>query len=313
MIEGVDYAWARPDPDGLAAAGKKFACRYGGPGSAGKQLTPPELFALNTAGIAIVANAEGVADGLRGGREAGRLWASLANNDFRELGMPGDRPIYLSVDFEAGPADWAAIDDALRGAADVIGAARVGVYGGYDTIAHCQAAGSARWFWQTYAWSQGRWHPAAHIQQYRNGVQLAGGVVDLNRAMTADYGQWKIWGEQTMSTFTDVWFTDGIPNWYADKATNPNIKPSTALKNIGEGVLAIRADAAALKLAVSGLAGRPVIDAQALVAALIADERALSALADTIAARVGMLPTAGEIARQTADLIAERLKAQAGN
>jgi hypothetical protein len=35
-----------------------------------------------------------------------------------------------------------------------------------------------------------RWHPRAHLQQYRNGVALAGGTVDLDRAATVDYGQW---------------------------------------------------------------------------------------------------------------------------
>jgi hypothetical protein len=33
-VEGVDYAWSRPDIPALASSGKRFACRYGGPGSA---------------------------------------------------------------------------------------------------------------------------------------------------------------------------------------------------------------------------------------------------------------------------------------
>jgi hypothetical protein len=73
----------------------------------------------------------------------------------------------------------------------VLGPGRVGVYGSYATVAHCAAAGTAAWFWQTYAWSGGRWHPAAHLQQYRNNVALAGGTVDLTRAVTTDYGQWE--------------------------------------------------------------------------------------------------------------------------
>lgn len=190
IAEGVDYAWDRPTVAGLAAANKRFVVRYGGPGSAGKQLDAAEARALIAAGIALVANAEGAADGLKGGRTAGIAWARDADAHFRALGMPADRPIYLSVDFDADSAHWPAIDAALRGAAEVLGAARVGVYGGYDTIAHCVNAGTARWFWQTYAWSGGRWHPRAHIRQYRNHVPLAGGTVDLCQAMVADYGQW---------------------------------------------------------------------------------------------------------------------------
>lgn len=189
-IEGVDYAWDRPSAAGLAAAGKRFAVRYGGPGSVGKQLDAAERDQLLAAGLSIVANAEGTANGLLGGRTAGVAWARSANDHFRQLGMPADRPIYLSVDFDAGQDDWPAIDAALRGAADVLGAARVGVYGGYDTIAHCAAAGTARWLWQTYAWSGGRWHDRAQLRQYRNHVSLAGGTVDLCQAMVDDYGQW---------------------------------------------------------------------------------------------------------------------------
>jgi hypothetical protein len=50
----------------------------------------------------------------------------------------------------------------------------------------------AAWFWQTYAWSAGVWAPGNHIEQYQNGVALAGATLDLDRALTADYGQWMI-------------------------------------------------------------------------------------------------------------------------
>lgn len=190
-IEGVDYAFSQPSAAALVAAGKHFACRYGGPGSSGKQLTAGELAALTAAGIAVVANAEGTADGLRGGYDTGRSWAASADSFFRRLGMPADRPIYLSADWDAHTAgDLAAIDAAMDGAASVIGRARVGVYGGYDVIKHLAGNGKAKWFWQTYAWSESYWHPAAHIQQYRNGVTIGGADCDLNRAMVADYGQW---------------------------------------------------------------------------------------------------------------------------
>jgi hypothetical protein len=201
-VEGVDYAFPpNPAPAVLAAAGKAFACRYGGPGSASKQLTADELAALSAAGIAVVANAEGTTGGLKGGYAAGRSWAQQADDHFRALGMPADRPIYLSVDFDAGSADWPALEAAMDGAGSVLGRGRVGVYGGYDVIAHFVSMKDrlATWYWQTYAWSGGRWHPAAHIQQYRNGVTLAGADCDLNRAMVADYGQWGVEADMTPS------------------------------------------------------------------------------------------------------------------
>jgi hypothetical protein len=190
-IPGVDYAFPpRPDITALAAAGFKFACRYGGPGTEGKWVHADEAAQLAAAGVWIVANAEGSADGLGNGSNTGVSWAKSAETWFASLAMPPDRPIYLSADFDVTVDDWPAVADALRGAASVIGAARVGVYGGYNVMRWAARDGVAKWFWQTYAWSAGRWAPGNHIEQYRNGVQIAGADCDLNRAMQADYGQW---------------------------------------------------------------------------------------------------------------------------
>lgn len=189
-IEGVDYSDARPSPAGLWAAGKRFVVRYGGPGGSSKHLGAGELRGLLAAGLSVVANAEGSSGGLAGGRPAGRAWAASADAAFRALGMPPDRPIYLSVDWDVTSSQWPAVAEALRGAADAIGAARVGVYGGIKAITWAKRDRVAAWFWQTYAWSGGAWLPWTHLQQYRNGVTVAGGDCDLNRAMAADFGQW---------------------------------------------------------------------------------------------------------------------------
>jgi hypothetical protein len=188
-IEGVDYSYDPPTPAGLIAAGKRFVVRYGAVGNPGKYLTATEVTALRAAGLDIVANAEETASAFRG-TAAGVRHATAADAFFRKLGMPPHRPIYFSVDWDAQSADWPAVDAALRGAASVVGAERVGVYGSYDTVAHCAGAGTASWFWQTYAWSGGRWHPRAHLQQYSNNHALAGGTVDYDRAMVDDFGQW---------------------------------------------------------------------------------------------------------------------------
>lgn len=188
VVEGVDYSYSHPSPTALAAAGKKFAVRYGGPGSDAKQLHADELRELRAHGIDIVANAEGAAHGYTN-TTTGIAWAKAADAHFKALGMPADRPIYFSVDWDAGSADWKGIDAALRGSASVIGAKRVGVYGSYDTVAHCHAAGTAQWLWQTYAWSGGKRY-AAHMYQYKNGVTIGGGDCDLTRGLTPDFGQW---------------------------------------------------------------------------------------------------------------------------
>lgn len=260
-IEGVDYADARPSPSGLAAAGKHFVVRYGGPGRDSKQLHAAELTALLAAGLNVVANAEGSAGGLKGAA-AGRVWAASALADFTALGMPEHRPIYFSADWDVQPSEYAGVDAALRAAADALGGvARVGIYGGYNIVAHCVGAGTARWFWQTYAWSGGRWHPAAHIQQYRNGVTVAGGDCDLDRAMAADYGQW---GQGDTVDTADVnqivdrtWNADGIvtnPTQRGDHAVNPTVRAAFALGDAWQLLYDERANLAALTGVVNALA-----------------------------------------------------------
>lgn len=191
-MEGVDYAGRHPTPAQLKAAGKTFACRYFGAGGDWKHADKAECDALRAAGIAVVTNVEGAADGLLGGFSAGRYWATVADAAARAAGMPPGKPIYLSADFRADSSHWGRIDDALMGAASVIGRSRVGVYGSYATVDHCVRSGSASWFWQTYAWSGGLWHASTHLRQYRNGVPLGSGTVDLVAARRTDYGQWGV-------------------------------------------------------------------------------------------------------------------------
>jgi hypothetical protein len=199
VIEGVDYSYDPPNPAGLVAAGKKFVVRYGALGNTAKYLTASEVSALRAAGLDIVANVEESKGGYRG-TDAGVRWAIKGDEFFRAIGMPADRPIYFSIDWDASITDWLDIDAALRGSASVIGADRVGVYGGYDTITHCVETSIARWFWQTSSWStwinpetqkqEVRWHPACHLQQYNHNITLAGGTVDLTRAVAVNFGQW---------------------------------------------------------------------------------------------------------------------------
>lgn len=199
-VEGVDYSYARPSPSALAAAGKKFAVRYAGPGSDNKHLHADELAALRSHGIDVVANAEGASPKSFTSYSVGVSWAKSAEADFRALGMPASRPIYFSVDWDAGSSDWPGIDSALRGAASVISTNRVGVYGSYDTVAHCHIAGTAKWLWQTYAWSSGRLYSRANMYQYKNGVTIGGASCDLTRGLTADFGQWNYQGDDLVTT-----------------------------------------------------------------------------------------------------------------
>jgi Domain of unknown function (DUF1906) len=206
-VEGVDYAWARPDPVELHRIGKRFASRYLSYSITGKNLEAAERDQLHAAGLSIVLNWETRANAALDGFAAGRTHATSAANMARALGAPAQLPIYFSIDFEPVGPQWTAVAEYFRGIATVLPLTRVGVYGGYETIDRARMGRWATWLWQTYAWSGGRWHPAAHVQQYRNGVNLAGGEVDLNRAMTVYFGQWNPPGG-AMNTLQEDWLKD---------------------------------------------------------------------------------------------------------
>lgn len=188
-IEGVDYAWDRPSIPGLAAAGKYFACRYLSYNTTGKNLTTGERDALFAAGLAICLNWENRSDDASDGYSGGVRNAREALRQASALGFPPDRPIYFSIDEDTSGTP-ARVDAYLKGIGSVMPVALIGVYGGLATVRRAHEQGLATWLWQTYAWSRGAWYAAAHVQQYRNGVMVAGADVDLNRAMVTDYGQW---------------------------------------------------------------------------------------------------------------------------
>lgn len=185
---GVDYAWQHPDPAALAAAGYRFACRYLSRDSS-KNVTLAEAQALARQGIAVVANWEYGAQDMLRGVQGGVADAQLALAQAEAAGMPAGRPIYFSADWDVTPAQEVAVSAYLGGADSVLGAARTGEYAGFYPVKIARDGGLAAWSWQTYGWSGGQWDPRDQIRQ--TGSATVGGVqVDVNQAMTADYGQW---------------------------------------------------------------------------------------------------------------------------
>lgn len=191
-MEGVDYSWSRPDPEGLYKAGKRFACRYLSFDPA-KNLTRAEADRLNAAGLLVVYNWEATAGGVLGGRAVGLAHAREARRLIAVLGTPV-APVYFSCDVNVTPTQIRGpVQDYYRACAEVLGASMVGLYGEYDLIEAARSWPHVSWYWQTAAtaWSPaGRPHPDAHITQYRNGVALAGGQVDLNRTRDDNFGGW---------------------------------------------------------------------------------------------------------------------------
>lgn len=185
---GVDYAWQHPDPAALAAAGYKFACRYLSR-DLSKNITLAEAQALAARGISVVANWEyGAQDALRG-RAGGIADAELALAQATAAGMPANRPIYFSADWDVTPEQEATVFAYLSGLDSVLGVAETGEYAGFYPVKIARDSGLVAWTWQTFGWSGGQWDPRDQIRQ--TGTATIGGVqVDVNQAMTADFGQW---------------------------------------------------------------------------------------------------------------------------
>lgn len=185
---GADYAWARPTPARLKAAGYSFVVRYLSYDNTGKNLTANEAQTLRQAGIDVVSNWEWTENDALGGYWGGVEYAKAADRQAAAAGMPAGRPIYFSVDFDASASQQGIISAYFDGVASVIGKARTGAYGSYSVIKRLFDAGKITWGWQTYAWSGGNWDPRAQLRQIQNG--LDGGQLDKNQAMAADFGQW---------------------------------------------------------------------------------------------------------------------------
>lgn len=190
-IEGVDYSYDRPTPAGLKAAGKHFVVRYiTTPGPGNKGIDKAEYDALRAEGIEVVVVYEGSAGDMKKGHAQGVTDAKAAQANLKGIvGLNDNLPVYFACDWDATPGDQTAINSYLDGAASVLGLDRVGIYGGYYPVKRAHDAKKATWLWQTYAWSGGQILAGIHLYQYKNGVSLANGTVDLCRAMQTEYGQ----------------------------------------------------------------------------------------------------------------------------
>jgi Domain of unknown function (DUF1906) len=190
-VFGIDYAAGDPQPSRLKAAGVHFVCRYVSTPGNPKNLRPAEAKRLRDAGIDVVVVFETTATRALAGTAAGVSDAKKALAQARDCMPHESSPIYFAVDFDATPGNQAAINAYLSGAASFLGKDHVGIYGGYYPVQRALNAGVCKYAWQTYAWSGGQWDPRAHIRQYKNGEVLAGINVDFDRAMFADFGQWR--------------------------------------------------------------------------------------------------------------------------
>lgn len=187
-MRGIDYSSGMPNLAAAKAAGYGFVVRYAA--TTQKGITKAEVDKLHASGLGIALVYESYAGRAKEGRVSGVADGKTALTNARAIGFPDSRPIYFAVDYNAPIADYVLIDAYLGGVASIIGASRVGVYGSYAVIEHCQSAHTAQWLWQTYAWSGGKISTYAHFRQYLNGTTVGGASVDLNETYKEDFGAW---------------------------------------------------------------------------------------------------------------------------
>jgi len=185
---GIDYAWGTPSVKSFRNAGVSFVCRYLSPEGNTKNLRKGERRALAAAKVDIVTVWETTAERARDGHAAGVADAQLAKAELQRLGAPPHAVVFFAVDFDDQRAP---VGDYFKGAASVLGVERVGVYGGFAVVRRLLNAELVRFAWQTYAWSGGAWDHRAQLRQFSNDHTIGGVSVDFDRAVAANFGQWR--------------------------------------------------------------------------------------------------------------------------
>lgn len=192
-IRGLDYSTGPPKGAAIKAAGYEFVIRYVSTPGHRKNISRTEYADMVRNNVAVAIVFERSAGRALQGRAAGRVDARTARDQASSVGFPAARPIYFAVDVDITTKEqFARVDEYLRGAAEIVGAGLVGVYGEYDIIEHCRSTQTAAWTWQTMAWSLGAVSPNAHLIQQLGSVTIDGVICDVNIAQHDDFGQWPL-------------------------------------------------------------------------------------------------------------------------
>jgi hypothetical protein len=199
MTEWVcDYAWARPDPHAIKAAGFKAVCRYLSHDTTGKTLSRAEVSRLHAANLGIVLNFEDSAGRAHGGYGYGLTDAGFANKLANDLGAPKEIPIYYSCDTDPGSPVNGNILDYFRGVKDYVGGRPVGAYGGAILIRQLFTNSYITYGWTANAnsWNHGV-PPVGHLHQvygHPPGSPIITGAspqdYDVSEILHQYYGAW---------------------------------------------------------------------------------------------------------------------------
>lgn len=251
-VTGIDIAWARPSISEIKATGAKWVARYFSNDST-KNWTEAEVKDYPANGLACVGVWETTTSRATDGRAAGQADARTADAQRKAVGFPADMPIYFAVDEDT---DWASVQGYAQGFIDVLGKARVGVYGGFRIIEGAHGYGIP-YLWQTVAWSGGQWSSHASIRQPAD--TTLNGDADFDYAEVTDFGQYPRPsstptppGGTDLPTPFDVWAYKGPGDAPDVHQTLQNIANEvTTIKTVVADLVAVKAELDTVKAAVA--------------------------------------------------------------
>ena len=157
---GIDFAWSKPDPDAVVAAGYKFVIGYISHDDS-KDLSKEQVAAYRAAGLQVYLVYETTADRALAGKAAGVSDALEAVSKAAQRGYPVSLPLFMADDTNTSAA---AVSPYFLGAKTVLGN-RTGGYGGIHVIDPLLQDGTIFWGWQASAWSNGEVSQHAHLYQ----------------------------------------------------------------------------------------------------------------------------------------------------
>lgn len=183
---GCDYAFGRPTPAALKAAGFSFVVRYiSTPATNPKNLTPAERDQLLDAGLSLWLVWEVASTSPSQGAALGATHGAAAKAQARALGYPIDVPILVAVDTDTYLGNIDRHADYVRAFVAACVPYPIGVYGDADILARIGPLSKLGWLPNATGWSA----PLArkqvidaglvHVQQGR-GTTVDGIAVDPN-------------------------------------------------------------------------------------------------------------------------------------
>lgn len=177
----VDFSATKPDGKQLIADGFRGVVGYVS-GEAWKDFSKAQVDTYRKDGLAVGFVAEGT------GREIITESSLIAeckrgNSIMASYGVPETVPLFLAVDFDPSPSNFATYASHFW-AARISVKRPVGVYTNYYFLKYLYDNKKVVWGWQTYAWSYTHLDPRAQYYQYSNGHHVAGATVDLDSGNT---------------------------------------------------------------------------------------------------------------------------------